>query len=378
MLFRRPAAFLACFFGKTGTLAVGLPCVVDTFRTHPSISNEECAVLAATVESSSEHPLAEAIVRHAYELLSGSVSPSREDHGGGQQVPFGTPEDVDIRPGFGITCTVKRASHLNFMRSHNLSSELKPAQDMRVCIGNRKLMQQENLAVSESTDLWMKQEEEQGRTAVIFAVGGSVAGVFSIADPLKPEARDVVEYLQGMGINCAMASGDNWRTAHAIGRQVGISDIHAGISPIEKVDVIKQLQRDNISVGMIGDGVNDSPALVASDVGIALGSGTDIAVEAADYVLMRDNLEDVVMAIDLSRATMRRIKYNYMWALVYNLICIPLAAGALFPSTHLQLPPWVAGGAMAMSSVSVVCSSLLLHMYRRPDFRVDLREIQFV
>ena len=253
------------------------------------------------------------------------------------------------------------------MRSHHLSSELKPAQDMRVCIGNRKLMQQENLAVSESTDLWMKQEEEQGRTAVIFAVGGSVAGVFSIADPLKPEARDVVEYLQGMGINCAMASGDNWRTAHAIGRQVGISDIHAGISPIEKVDVIKQLQRDNISVGMIGDGVNDSPALVASDVGIALGSGTDIAVEAADYVLMRDNLEDVVMAIDLSRATMRRIKYNYMWALVYNLICIPLAAGALFPSTHLQLPPWVAGGAMAMSSVSVVCSSLLLHMYRRPS-----------
>ena len=142
-------------FDKTGTLTVGLPCVVDTFRTHPSISKEECAVLAATVESSSEHPLAKAIVRHAYELLSGSVSPSREDHGGGQQVPFGTPEDVDIRPGFGITCTVKRASHLNFMRSHNLSSELKPAQDMRVCIGNRKLMQQENLAVSESTDLWM-------------------------------------------------------------------------------------------------------------------------------------------------------------------------------------------------------------------------------
>jgi len=176
----------------------------------------------------------------------------------------------------------------------------------------------------------------------------------------------VVEYLQGMGIACAMASGDNWRTAHAIGREVGISDIHAGISPGEKVEVIREMQRNNVSVGMVGDGVNDSPALVASDVGIALGSGTDIAVEAADYVLMRDNLEDVVMAVDLSKATMRRIKLNYVWAMIYNIICIPLAGGALFPSTRVQLPPWVAGGAMALSSVSVVCSSLLLHAYKKP------------
>ena len=235
-------------------------------------------------------------------------------------------------------------------------------------------MQSEGLSVPESADLWMKNEEERGRTAVIFSVDGSVGSIFAIADPLKPEARAVVEYLQGMGIACVMASGDNWRTAHAIGREVGISDVHAGISPGEKVDVIKQMQRDNTSVGMIGDGVNDSPALVASDVGIALGSGTDIAVEAADYVLMRDNLEDVLMAIDLSRATMRRIKQNYLWAMIYNIICIPLAAGALFPSTQLQLPPWAAGGAMALSSVTVVCSSLILRLYRRPHVSTFVSE----
>lgn len=266
-----------------------------------------------------------------------------------------------------MTCLVKGSSHLGFMRRHKLTGSVSEGtQDMRVCIGNRKLMQAEGLHVPESAELWMKREEEHGRTAVVLAIDKTAACIFAIADPLKPEAREVVEYLQGMGINCAMASGDNWRTAHAIGREVGISDIHAGVSPGEKVDVIKQMQRNNDSVGMIGDGVNDSPALVASDVGIALGSGTDIAVEAADYVLMRDNLEDVVMAVDLSRATMRRIKYNYVWAMVYNLICIPLAAGALFPSTGLQLPPWVAGGAMALSSVTVVCSALLLKLYKRP------------
>jgi len=371
------ACHISCLvFDKTGTLTQGHPGVVDTLHLHPSMSEEECAILAATVESASEHPLAKAIVKYARDvLLSAGVSP-KGDPGSQQQLLLESPEEVDIRPGFGVTCTVKRSSHLEHMKRYKLVSEPRPARDLRVCIGNRKLMQSEGLSVPESADLWMKNEEERGRTAVIFSVDGSVGSIFAIADPLKPEARAVVEYLQGMGIACVMASGDNWRTAHAIGREVGISDVHAGISPGEKVDVIKQMQRDNTSVGMIGDGVNDSPALVASDVGIALGSGTDIAVEAADYVLMRDNLEDVLMAIDLSRATMRRIKQNYLWAMIYNIICIPLAAGALFPSTQLQLPPWVAGGAMALSSVSVVCSSLLLHSYKRPNLHFSLSDIR--
>ena len=348
-------------FDKTGTLTVGRPSVVDTLHLHPSMSKEECAVLAATVESSSEHPLAKSIVKHACEsLLAAGYGPKDEEG-----MAFDTPGEVDIRPGYGVVCAVSGSSHSQYMKRHKIPFA-SVAQDLRVCIGNRKLMQAEGLGVPESADLWMKKQEESGRTAVVFSVGSTVASIFAIADPLKPEARDVVEYLQGMGIACAMASGDNWRTAHAIGREVGISDIHAGISPGEKVEVIREMQRNNVSVGMVGDGVNDSPALVASDVGIALGSGTDIAVEAADYVLMRDNLEDVVMAVDLSKATMRRIKLNYVWAMIYNIICIPLAGGALFPSTRVQLPPWAAGGAMALSSVSVVCSSLLLHAYKKP------------
>ena len=352
-------------FDKTGTLTVGHPSVVDTLHLHPSMSKEECAVLAATVESSSEHPLAKSIVKHACESLLAAGYGPKDDEG----MTFDTPGEVDIRPGYGVVCAVSGSSHSQYMKRHKIPFA-SVAQDLRVCIGNRKLMQAEGLGVPESADLWMKKQEESGRTAVVFSVGSTVASIFAIADPLKPEARDVVEYLQGMGIACAMASGDNWRTAHAIGREVGISDIHAGISPGEKVEVIREMQRNNVSVGMVGDGVNDSPALVASDVGIALGSGTDIAVEAADYVLMRDNLEDVVMAVDLSKATMRRIKLNYVWAMIYNIICIPLAGGALFPSTRVQLPPWVAGGAMALSSVSVVCSSLLLHAYKRPVFNL--------
>ncbi|QDZ18079.1 heavy metal transporting ATPase [Chloropicon primus] len=358
------ACHVSCLvFDKTGTLTLGLPSVVDSLHLHPYMKEEECAVLAATAESSSEHPLARAILKYARDVLFGKV---RDD----SQVTFDTPEEVDILPGFGVICTVKGAAHAEHMARINLTPGSRNARNMRVCIGNRKLMQSEGVRPPESADLWMKDQEEGGRTAVMFAVDGAVASIFAIADPLKPEARGVVEHLQAMGIACAMASGDNWRTAQAIGRDVGISDIHAGISPGEKVDVIKEMQRKNVSVGMVGDGVNDSPALVASDVGIALGSGTDIAVEAADYVLMRDNLEDVLMAVDLSKATMRRIKQNYVWAMVYNIVCIPLAGGALFPSTHLQLPPWVAGGAMALSSVSVVCSSLLLHSYRRPVLRL--------
>lgn len=363
------ACHVSCLvFDKTGTLTVGLPAVVHTFHLHPSISERECAILAGMVESASEHPLAKAIVKYASEVLSQA--------NGETPAAFASPENVDIQPGFGVICTLKSASFLEYAKKHKVASSIRPNHDLHVCVGNRKLMQQEGISLPESADLWMKKEEENGRTAVLFSVDRIVTSIFAISDPLKPEAREVIDYLKGMGIDCAMASGDNWRTAHAIGRQVGISNIHAGVTPGEKVDVIKQMQRENQSVGMIGDGVNDSPALVASDVGIALGSGTDIAVEAADYVLMRDNLEDVVMAIDLSRATMRRIKYNYMWAMVYNIICIPLAGGALFPSTHLQMPPWVAGGAMALSSVSVVCSSLLLHAYKRPVFRVELTGIK--
>jgi len=163
-----------------------------------------------------------------------------------------------------------------------------------------------------------------------------------------------------------MVTGDNWNTARAIATRLGIKNVMAEVMPAWKAKKVEELQKDGHVVAMIGDGVNDAPALVAADVGMAIGSGTDIAIEAADYVLMHNNLEDVVTAIDLSRKTFKRIQMNYFWAFLYNTLMIPIAAGVLYPSFQLQMPPWVAGGAMALSSVSVVCSSLLLRRYRKP------------
>nr|ABK92662.1 unknown [Populus trichocarpa] len=163
-----------------------------------------------------------------------------------------------------------------------------------------------------------------------------------------------------------MVTGDNWRTARAVAKEVGIQDVRAEVMPAGKADVIHSFQKDGSIVSMVGDGINDSPALAAADIGMAIGAGTDIAIEAADYVLMRNNLEDVITAIDLSRKTFTRIRLNYIFAMAYNVIAIPIAAGALFPSLGIMLPPWVAGACMALSSVSVVCSSLLLRRYRKP------------
>ena len=194
-----------------------------------------------------------------------------------------------------------------------------------------------------------------------------------------------------MGVHSHLVTGDNWQTARAIAAECGIVSVHAEVSPAGKAAKIEELKAPPVKktltgavktvahkhkpvVAMVGDGINDAPALAASDVGIAIGAGTDIAIEAADFVLMRSDLEDVVAAVDLSRATFRQIRLNYVWAMVYNLLAIPLAAGVLYPHTRIQAPPWVAGAAMAFSSVSVVCSSLSLRYYERPK-RV-MREIR--
>lgn len=199
------------------------------------------------------------------------------------------------------------------------------------------------------------------------ALRGELAAVMSVSDPVKPEAAGVVAALGQMGIECHMVTGDNWRTAKAIADEIGMAEVTAEVPPAGKAARIKELQAAlGPCVAMVGDGINDSPALAAADVGIAIGAGTDIAIEAADYVLMRNDLEDVLTAIDLSRKTFARIRMNYMWALMYNLLAVPVAAGALYPCYHLQIPPWVAGMTMMFSSVSVVCSSLALRGYKRP------------
>ncbi|CAI7856345.1 unnamed protein product, partial [Closterium sp. NIES-54] len=225
---------------------------------------------------------------------------------------------------------------------------------------------------------WLAETEAGAETDVLIALDGHVIGGVSVSDPVKPEAAAVVGILQSMGMRTVMVTGDNWGSGRAVGRAVGIEgdDVVAEALPADKAAFVRKVQGEGKQVAMVGDGVNDSPALVAADVGIAIGAGTDIAIEAADIVLMRSCLEDVATAIDLARTALRRIRLNYVWAFGYNITGIPIAAGVLFPTAlRFRLPPWVAGAAMALSSVSVVCSSLLLRLYRRPR-KLDLIKLE--
>eukprot|EP00244_Chara_vulgaris_P009851 TRINITY_DN4316_c0_g1_i1.p1 TRINITY_DN4316_c0_g1~~TRINITY_DN4316_c0_g1_i1.p1 ORF type:complete len:417 (-),score=80.75 TRINITY_DN4316_c0_g1_i1:99-1202(-) len=236
-----------------------------------------------------------------------------------------------------------------------------------VLIGNKKLISEKGVSISEEALDYLQDQEESARTVVLVSVGRALVGAMSIADPIKPEASRVVRVLKDMKIRSTMLTGDNWGTAIAIAREVGIadSDIMAEGLPAAKAEKIRQIQGTGMKVAMVGDGVNDSPALAAADVGIAIGAGTDIAIEAAGIVLVKNSLEDVITAIDLSRTTLRRIRWNYVWAMGYNVVAIPIAAGVLYAPFRLRMPPWLAGAAMALSSLSVVCSSLLLKTYKR-------------
>jgi Cu+-exporting ATPase len=206
--------------------------------------------------------------------------------------------------------------------------------------------------------------EEEGKTAVVLSVEFKPAALIAIADTIKQESRDAVERLKKMGLTVYLITGDNIRTATAVGRQIGIDNVFAEVMPQDKAKHVKELQAQGKMVAMIGDGINDAPALAQADVGIAMASGTDVAMESGGIVLMRNNPLDVVKAIRLSKNTMSKIRQNMFWALFYNTAGIPVAAGLLYPFTGWLLSPIMAGGAMALSSVSVVTNSLLLK-YRR-------------
>ena len=249
-------------------------------------------------------------------------------------------------------------------------------------MGNKKLLDEAEIHLPKDVVSYMGMLQRDARTCVLVSMNREVIGSLAITDPIRPEAAGVVAALSRMGVQSHLVTGDNWQTARAIAAECGIVSVHAEVSPAGKAAKIEELKAPPVKktlsgtvkvahsstpvVAMVGDGINDAPALAASDVGIAIGAGTDIAMEAADFVLMRSDLEDVVAAVDLSRVTFRQIRLNYIWAMVYNLLAIPLAAGVLYPRTHIQAPPWVAGAAMAFSSVSVVCSSLSLRYYTRP------------
>mmetsp|Transcript_30245 Transcript_30245/g.58122 ORF Transcript_30245/g.58122 Transcript_30245/m.58122 type:complete len:1009 (+) Transcript_30245:178-3204(+) len=350
-------------FDKTGTLTLGTPSVVG-HQVFGSATLESFLRGAASAEMGSQHPLASAVLAYCEGLLAHKtgleIDCSAKDEEGlrayalrerlGIQSATG---HVEI-PGQGIKCHVGLAL---------------------VAVGNRKLMENEGVELSGRAVQYLTETHCRARTCVMVAIQGELVGALAISDPIKPESAGVVAALNQMRIECHLMTGDNWGTAKAIAEELGIAHVDAEMSPAGKAARVRELQQGvrvryregkPHVVAMVGDGTNDSPALAASDVGIAIGAGTDVAVEAADFVLIRNNLEDMLTSIDLSRKTFNRIRMNYVWAMGYNFLGIPIAAGALYPLFRISLPPWMAGGAMAFSSISVVLSSLALRGYRRP------------
>ena len=213
-------------------------------------------------------------------------------------------------------------------------------------------------------DAKMKALEEEGKTAMLLAVDTQLAGLIAVADTLKEHSADAVKTLQQMGLEVIMITGDNQRTANAIAKQLGVNGVFSEVLPSEKSTEIKRLQSEGKVVAMVGDGINDAPALAQANIGIAVGSGTDVAIETGDIVLIKNDLRDVVVAIQLSRATMKKIRQNLFWAFFYNIILVPLAAGAFYPIIHVLFNPVYAAAAMASSSVTVVTNASLLRRFK--------------
>jgi Cu+-exporting ATPase len=301
-------------FDKTGTLTKGEPSVTDV-KTFNGFTESDVLTFAGSSEKGSEHPLADAIVKQAEKA----------------KVELVGAEDFEALPGRGVKCTVK---------------------GRRVFLGNRKLMQEQSI-LTEDIEADMVKLETDGKTAMILAVDGKPVGIVAVMDTPKENAIEAIRMLKSMKLEVAMLTGDNERTAKAIASQLGIDNIIANVLPWQKEEAIKKLQSEGKIVAMVGDGINDAPALATADIGIAIGSGTDIAKETGGIVLIKDDLRDVALAIELSKKTMRKINTNLFWAFAYNAVMIPIAAAAL-------LNPIYAAGAMAISSLTVVSNSALL------------------
>ncbi len=321
-------------FDKTGTLTSGHPTVTDVIviqDTNLVDDKGELLQLAAVVESGTCHPLATAIVQAAKE----------------RNLSIPTAKDFYTEPGLGVSAIVE---------------------DKQVLLGNYEWLKQSNVNISEQMRSQSVTLAANGKTAVFVAHNSELLGLIAVSDSLRAEARSTVEKLQSMGLKVILLSGDTLEAAEVVGAQLGLNraDIIAGVRPAGKAQAIEQLQSHNHCVAMVGDGINDAPALSQADVGIALKAGTEVAMEAAQIVLMRDSLTDVVSAITLSRATFSKIRQNLFWAFAYNTLGIPVAAGLLLPSFGFVLNPAAAGALMAFSSVSVVTNSLLLRRFKQP------------
>uniref|UniRef100_A0A9L0TUC4 Copper-transporting ATPase 2 n=1 Tax=Equus caballus TaxID=9796 RepID=A0A9L0TUC4_HORSE len=355
-------------FDKTGTITHGVPKVMRVLLLVDMAELPLRKVLAVvgTAEASSEHPLGVAVTKYCKEVLGTET--------------LGYCTDFQAVPGCGIGCKVssvegilthsehlpsERTAHLNGVGSVPSEIDVAP-QTFSVLIGNREWMRRNGLTISSDISDAMTDHEMKGQTAILVAIDGVLCGMIAIADAVKQEAALAVHTLKSMGVDVVLITGDNRKTARAIAAQVGINKVFAEVLPSHKVAKVQELQNKGKKVAMVGDGVNDSPALAQADVGIAIGTGTDVAIEAADVVLIRNDLLDVVASIHLSKKTIWRIRLNLVLALIYNLVGIPVAAGVFMP-VGIVLQPWMGSAAMAASSVSVLLSSLQLKCYKKPD-----------
>lgn len=310
---------------KTGTVTEGRPRVTDLYPGE-GITTEELLCVAASLEKPSEHPLAEAIVREAEE----------------RKIPLVPVRDFEAVHGRGVRAEVQSSHYL---------------------AGNRAMMEESGIDLG-AEHLMADGLAENGKTPLYFAQDGRLIGLIAVADTVKPSSAEAMRGFRALGIDVVMLTGDNQRTADAIGRELGVTKVIAEVLPQDKEAVISSLQTEGRRVAMVGDGINDAPALARSDVGLAIGAGTDVAIESADIVLMKSDLLDAVTAVELSKATIRNVKQNLFWAFIYNIIGIPLAAGVWFPLTGWQLNPMFAAAAMSLSSVSVVSNALRLKLFK--------------
>lgn len=321
-------------FDKTGTLTKGEPSVTDVIPLG-EINSDEVLRLAAMAEKGSEHPLGEAVVRGARE----------------KGLAVGEPQSFESITGHGIKAGYG---------------------DHTILLGNRKLMKDNGMEIDAADDK-MKDLEKDGKTATLIALDNKLIGIVAMADTIKENAVDAIKGLKQHGIEIIMLTGDNEKTANAIARKLGIDNVLAEVLPNQKEEMIKKLKSEGKIVAMVGDGVNDAPALAAADLGIAIGSGTDVAKETGGIVLIKEDLRDVVIAIEISKKTVSKIKQNLFWAFAYNMGLIPIAAGALVPvlgANMYSYLPFLAAGAMAISSATVVGNSLLLGRYKPKKYEM--------
>jgi Cu+-exporting ATPase len=328
-----PEKLTTIVFDKTGTLTKGRPEVTDIESF--VLSENELVKLTASVEKNSQHPLGEAIVKHA-----------KINH-----IELETSKGFDTFGGKGVSALVD---------------------GKEILIGNRKFFSEKNISFKKHEKI-LSGLENEGKTAILIGIENEFAGIIAIADPLKLTTKDAISEFKNLGLKVIMITGDNRRTANAIANQIGIDRVLAEVLPQEKALEVQKLQKTGETVAFVGDGINDAPALAQADVGIAIGSGTDVAVESGEIVLVKDDLLDSVGAVQLSKKVMSRIKQNLFWAFAYNTALIPLAAGLFYPFFGLTFRPELAGLAMAMSSVTVVSLSLMLKTYNPPVQKVSAK-----